>query len=166
MLGAFRGKASVATHRALGWAYVLCVTLGSISAGLLSRTAVGGMVSTIGFATLAALWAASTAGAILARRAGRIALHARLAAHSAALAFSAVTLRLYLPAAILSKDFGSTYSALSWLCWVPNVLAVEVWCLCQRGGLDAALLSTLPGAAAASAAMGAPAAQSRESEWG
>ena len=169
MLPAFRGRASAAAHRALGCAYVLCVALGSASAALLSRTAVGGAVSTAGFAALAALWAASTAGAVLARRAGRPALHARLAAHSAALAFSAVTLRLYLPAAILSKDFDSVYSALSWLCWVPNVLAVEAWCWRQGAGLDAALLSTLPGAAAAAAAAaaaGASAAEPRESERG
>ena len=155
MLPAFRKGASTATHRMLGWAYVFFVALGSVSAALLSRTAVGGTVSTVGFAALAVLWLASTAGAILARRAGRLALHARLASHSAALAFSAVTLRLYLPAAILSKDFGSTYSALSWLCWVSNVLAVEAWCLRQGGGLDAALLSTLPGAAAAATVAGA-----------
>ena len=152
MLPAFRGCATAATHRALGWAYALSVALGAASAALLSRTAVGGPVSTAGFAALAALWVGSTAGAILARRAGRLALHARLAAHSAALAFSAVTLRLYLPAAILSKDFASTYSALSWLCWVPNVLAVEAWCWRQGAGLEAALLATLPGSAAAATA--------------
>lgn len=171
MLPAFRGRASAAAHRALGWAYALAVAVGSVSAALLSRSAVGGAVSTAGFAALAALWAASTAGAVLARRAGRLALHARLAAHSAALAFSAVTLRLYLPAAILSRDFDSAYSALSWLCWVPNVLAVEAWCLRQGGGLDAALLSTLPGAAAAATAAatavtGASAVQPCESEQG
>ena len=161
MLPAFRRGASAATHRALGWAYVCAVALGASSASALSRTAVGGAVSTAGFATLAALWVASTAGAVFARRTGRLALHARLAAHSAALAFAAVTLRLYLPAAILSKDFARTYSALSWLCWVPNVIVVEVWCLRQGGRLDAALLSTLPGSAAAAAAS---AVESRESE--
>ena len=76
-------------------------------------------------------------------------------------------LRIYLPAAILSKDFASTYSALSWLCWVPNVLAVEAWCLRQGGGLDIALLSTLPGAAAAAAtATSASLVESCESERG
>jgi uncharacterized membrane protein len=163
MLPIFRRYTSAATHRLLGWAYVFFVALGSISAAFLSRTAVGGITSTIGFGTLALLWVASTAGAVLARRTGRLALHARLAAHSAALAFSAVTLRLYLPAAILSSNFDVTYSALSWLCWVPNVLAVEAWCLRQGGGLDTALLSTLPGSAAAVAARGTSTAESCES---
>lgn len=147
-LPAFRRWASVATHRALGWAYVGCVALGSASGAALSRTAVGGAVSTAGFGCLAAAWAAATAAAVVALRVGRPALHARLMTHSAALAFAAVTLRIYLPAAIFAPravGFAAVYRAISWLCWVPNVVAVEVWFWLGGAGVPEALLASAPG---------------------
>lgn len=127
MLPAFRCWASAGTHRVLGWLYVLCVIMGACSGAALSRTAVGGRVSTAGFAALACLWLGTTLGAVYARRVGRLHLHARLMTHSAACAFAAVTLRAYLPAAILYPPFSGPYSIISWVSWVPNVLLVEAW---------------------------------------
>jgi hypothetical protein len=52
---------------------------------------------------------------------------------SFALAFAAVTLRLYLPiAAMLGLDMDAAYRAIAWLCWVPNILLVEVWLRARR----------------------------------
>jgi hypothetical protein len=44
------------------------------------------------------------------------------------LAFAAVTLRIYLPLsqAVLHADFLTSYRIISWLCWVPNLLAAEI----------------------------------------
>jgi hypothetical protein len=45
-----------------------------------------------------------------------------------ALAFAAVTLRLYLPfsQAVVQMDFISAYRVISWFCWVPNLVIAEV----------------------------------------
>ena len=124
-LPAFRRWASAATHVALGRAYACCVAMGSVSGGVLSMTAVGGIVSTVGFACLAVAWAGTTAAAVAAARSGRLSLHARLMMHSAALAFAAVTLRMYLPLALLGLrsgpgGFAAVYRIIAWLCWVPS----------------------------------------------
>jgi len=45
-----------------------------------------------------------------------------------ALTLSAVTLRLYLSAIpVLGLDFVDAYRAISFLCWVPNLLLAEAW---------------------------------------
>jgi len=45
-----------------------------------------------------------------------------------ALAFAAVTLRVYLPfsQALLHADFLTSYRIISWLCWVPNLVIAEI----------------------------------------
>jgi hypothetical protein len=53
---------------------------------------------------------------------------------SFALTFAAVNLRLYLPAAgALQLPFEDSYRAISFLCWVPNLLAVEAYLWYKRG---------------------------------
>jgi hypothetical protein len=43
-----------------------------------------------------------------------------------ALAFAAVTLRLYVPLSIAAGgEFEQVYAPIAWLCWVPNLLAAE-----------------------------------------
>jgi hypothetical protein len=45
------------------------------------------------------------------------------------LAFAAVMLRLYLPAAVVAgADFALAYAIVAWACWVPNLLFAE-WLL-------------------------------------
>jgi len=54
--------------------------------------------------------------------------HRRWMIRSFALTFAAVTLRLYLPAAVLLHfPFEDSYRVISFLCWVPNLLAVEIF---------------------------------------
>lgn len=163
MLPAFRRSASLTTHRALGYAYASCVALGSVSGAVLSRTATGGAVSTAGFALLAAAWASTTGAAVYAARTGRLALHARLMSHSAALCFAAVTLRMMLPAAIFAPrgvSFGQVYSVISWACWVPNVVAVELY---YRFAVDKSVDVERPGAGGRRANRGPDSEPLRES---
>jgi hypothetical protein len=62
---------------------------------------------------------------------------------SFALTFAAVTLRIYLP--ILEQlpvPFEDGYRAISFLCWVPNLLAAELYLRGKRqrrGGLASAM---------------------------
>jgi hypothetical protein len=45
---------------------------------------------------------------------------------SHALTYAAVMLRLYIPMSrILGPPFEPSYQAISWLCWVPNLVVVE-----------------------------------------
>jgi hypothetical protein len=47
---------------------------------------------------------------------------------SYALTFAAVTLRLYLPMALMaSLDGLASYRAIAFLCWVPNLIVAELW---------------------------------------
>lgn len=47
---------------------------------------------------------------------------------SFALTFAAVTLRLYLPLHLLFQvSFDDAYRAISFLCWVPNLLIAELY---------------------------------------
>jgi hypothetical protein len=49
---------------------------------------------------------------------------------SYALTLAAVTLRIYLPLShALEIGFEDAYRLVSWLCWVPNLVIVEVWLL-------------------------------------
>jgi hypothetical protein len=59
---------------------------------------------------------------------GRLDEHRRWMVRSFALTFAAVTLRLQLPlAAAAPIDSLDAYRAIAWLCWVPNLLAVEAF---------------------------------------
>ena len=47
---------------------------------------------------------------------------------SFAMTFAAVTLRLYLPIApMLGYEFMPAYVAISWFCWVPNLIVAELY---------------------------------------
>ncbi len=60
-------------------------------------------------------------------RARDIELHRRWMVRNFALTFAAVTLRLWLPASVVSGiPFEAAYPVIAWLCWVPNLLAAEL----------------------------------------
>jgi uncharacterized membrane protein len=115
-------------HRWIGRTYVFaCLTGGS--AGLaLAMGSTAGPIARVGFAALAVTWLITTG------MAWRMALHRRFADHrrwmirSFALTFAAVTLRLYMPLGqVLHMDPLAAYRAISWLCWVPNLVAAELY---------------------------------------
>jgi hypothetical protein len=58
------------------------------------------------------------------------AAHRRWIIRSFALTLAAVTLRLYVPIAVmLPVQFEDAYRAISFLCWVPNLLVAELFLL-------------------------------------
>ena len=115
-----------ALHRTLGKVYVV-TSLGVGAAGLyMSFYSFGGVVTHIGFGTLAILLLWTTARAYQAARAREIAVHRQWMLRSYALIFAAVTLRIELPLLVISfGDFTPAYRVVSWLCWVPNLLWAE-----------------------------------------
>jgi hypothetical protein len=47
---------------------------------------------------------------------------------SFALTAAAITLRMYLPLIfVFHWNFSIAYPAISWLCWIPNAIAAEVY---------------------------------------
>jgi len=118
-----------AVHRRLGTIYVLAVLVSGVSAALLAPVSTGGLAAHFGFGLLAILWLTTSATAYVRARGRDYASHREWMIRSYALCLAAVTLRIYLP---LSQAWGvpfeDAYPAISWLCWVPNLVVAE-WLL-------------------------------------
>lgn len=122
-----------ALHRWLGRLYLGAgVAIGGLAGLYLAFHAFGGPVARLGFAGLALAWLYSGWRAYRAVRARDFAAHRRWMLRNFALSFAAVTLRLWLPAAVAGGvPFEQAYPAVAWLCWVPNLLAAQ-WLLARR----------------------------------
>ena len=120
-------------HRWMGRTYVVGVLLGGLGALALATISQYGLPTHVGFGLLATLWLFSTAMAYRYIRAGHQALHRRWMIRSYALTFAAVTLRIYLPLSqVAGIPFEPAYQAISWFCWVPNLVFAEWVILRQR----------------------------------
>lgn len=120
-------KKRLGLHKFLGKIYVLSVLLSGIAGLVIAYFATGGIVSALGFGSLAILWLYTTANAYLTIKQGKIDAHQRWMIRSYALCFAAVTLRLYIPIFLtgLGIDYLPAYKMIAWLCWVPNLLVAE-----------------------------------------
>jgi len=115
-------------HRWLGRTYVVAVVIGALGAALLVPGSQEGIVTHLGFGALAIAWFGTTIAGYRAVRRRDLVSHRGWMLGSYALTFAAVTLRVYLPIAqILGLPFGPSYQVISWLCWVPNLLVVEMF---------------------------------------
>ncbi len=114
-------------HRWAGRLYLgVGVLVGGIAGLYMAALAFGGPVARLGFGCLALLWLYTGLRAYLAVRAGDIAAHRRWMVRNFALTFAAVTLRLWLPAAMVSgAAFELAYPLIAWLCWLPNLWVAE-----------------------------------------
>jgi hypothetical protein len=133
-------------HRIVGRAYVVGCLVGGLAGLALSTTAHGGWVTSLGFAGLAIAWLGTTVVAFAMIRARRVKEHKKWMIRSFSLTFAAVTLRLMLGAYEgfdLDIPFAHAYSAIAWLCWVPN-LVVAWWHTSQRQELVLARAAERP----------------------
>jgi len=120
------------THRWLGRVYVVAVTLGGIAGFVLATNSTGGLVTHFGFGLMAVCWVGATLTAYRYVLVKNIAAHREWMLRSYALTLAAVTLRIYLGISQASgMDFISSYQAISWMCWVPNLIIVE-WFIIGR----------------------------------
>ena len=120
-------------HRWLGRLYLSFVLIGGIGGLILAPSSDGGVVAHFGFGLLAVLWLFSGAQAYFAIRAGNILVHREWMMRNFAMAFGAVTLRIYLGLfAVAGVPFEQSYPAVSWLAWVPNLILVEWFLTIQR----------------------------------
>jgi len=121
-----------ALHRGIGFAYFLAVFVGGISGLFTAFIAQGGMISQIGFVTLAVLWIGASIAALSAIKRGDYLAHEAWAIRSFALTFAAVTIRLQLGAGFAAgQRFEDFYWMLSWTCWIPNLIVAE-WLIRRR----------------------------------
>jgi uncharacterized membrane protein len=114
-------------HRVTGRVYVAGCLLGAPAGLILSLGSAAGPIAAAGFGTLSILWFVTSAIGWQRASARQYLDHRRWMIRSWALTLSAVTLRLYLPLSEMADlPEMPAYRAISFLCWVPNLLVAEV----------------------------------------
>lgn len=123
----------LSVHRMLGRIYIVAVSTSGLAALVLSTHSAQGMLTHFGFGLLAVCWIGTALKAYHCARTRQIALHRAWMVRSFALTLAAVTLRIYLPLSqVLGFPFGASYIAISWLCWIPNLLIANWWLRIER----------------------------------
>lgn len=113
-------------HRWLGRTYLLGVLFGGLSGLYMAQLAYGGIVSRLGFGTLACLWLYTGYRAYRHIRKKEIEQHRQWMIRNYALTFAGVMLRVWVPLSMgAGMDFTAAYVIIAWLCWVPNLLVAE-----------------------------------------
>lgn len=131
-------------HRITGRGYLIAVGIASIAGLVIAPFNSAGIVGLFGFGGLAIAWAATAWRGYRAARDRVIPDHQAWMIRNYALTFAAVTLRLWLGALIAIQvllggasidpvaAFGNAYTAVPFLCWIPNLLVAE-WLIRRRG---------------------------------
>ena len=133
MLGPWQFVASVRIrrrrlHRWIGRFYCIACLIGGVTGEALAFGVTSGLVARFGFGLLAACWLGATALGWASAVTADFSRHRVWMVRSFALAFAAVTLRLYLGVAIASgAPFAIAYPIIAWACWMPNLLVAELW---------------------------------------
>lgn len=139
-------------HRRIGTLYVACCLGGGAAGLVLAFGTTAGPVASAGFGLLALAWMAATGNAWRLARARDFVRHRRWMIRSYALTLAALTLRLYLPlASVMHLSPDASYRAISFLCWIPNLIVAELWLIRD---LQRAALRTSPPIAASSQSPG------------
>ena len=125
-LKAFRNR-NLSLHRSLGKVYLLAVLFSGLAGLYLAIYAEGGFIGQSGFTGLAMAWLLTSTMAYITIRKGKVNAHRQWMIRSYALAFAAVTLRVWLPTLqyALGFSFITAYMIVAWLCWVPNLIWAE-----------------------------------------
>lgn len=130
----------ITLHRGIGTCYLIgCVSSGI--AGLIMATrAFGGFPAGMGFGLLAVSWLSCNGFALQRVLTHRYAQHREWMIRSYALTLAAFTLRIsllvysiLLETGVISLPFIQMYTAIAWLCWVPNIIVAEWYINASRG---------------------------------
>lgn len=115
-------------HRRSGRVYALACLIGAASGLPLAIGSTAGPIATTGFGLLAIGWFITTAMGWRTAIERRFALHREWMIRSFALTLAAMSLRFQLPMIpLFDLDVLPAYRAISFLCWVPNLLLAEIW---------------------------------------
>lgn len=117
---------NLSRHRSIGKLYVVSVLSSALAGIYIAFYATGGIIPSLGFVCLGAVWFSTTLRAYLTIRKGSISEHQKMMIYSYAACLAAVTLRIYLPIFIaLFHNFNKGYSLVAWLCWIPNLIVAD-----------------------------------------
>lgn len=119
-------------HRWMGRTYVAACLFGGVAGAVIALYSTAGLFAGFGFLGLALFWLFTTAMAWSSALRRDFVAHERWMIRSFALTLAAVTLRLYLPVGAMTVGFDVAYPYIAWLCWVPNLLAAEIWIAMRR----------------------------------
>ena len=115
-------------HRWTGRTYVVACLVGGVGGMAMAFGSTAGPIATAGFGGLATCWIIANVQGWRLAVARRFDEHRAWMIRSFALTLAAVTLRLYLPMIPLTDvAFVDGYRAISFLCWVPNLLIAEIY---------------------------------------
>ncbi len=110
-------------HKQIGKVYVIASLFSAMAGIYIALYAQGGIIASLGFISLGAVWFYTTLKAYLEIKSRRVDEHQQMMIYSYAACFSAVTLRIYLPLlTFLFHDFIKAYLIVAWLCWIPNII--------------------------------------------
>ncbi|HEV2078299.1 MAG TPA: DUF2306 domain-containing protein [Allosphingosinicella sp.] len=115
-------------HRTTGRIYVLGCAIGAPTGFVLAFGTSAGPLAGVPFAISAVLWPVFTWLGVRAILKARVEDHRNWMLRSYAVVAGALTLRLMLPAALMSGyEFYPAYQLISWLNWTTNLALVEYW---------------------------------------
>ena len=135
-------------HRVLGKLYVTSVLFSGLAGLYLATDSMGGIVAHFGFGTMAVLWLFTVGMAFFQIRKGNVNAHRYWMILNYSLTCSAITLRIYIPSFpwLFNVDFITSYIAISWAAWVPNLLIAQLYLMktkrfnnATQGNIDNAL---------------------------
>jgi uncharacterized membrane protein len=115
-------------HRGVGRVVLGGIAVGGVAGLVLAPVSLAGAVGSAGFGALAVAWLTFAALGLRAIRRGDVPTHRRWMLRTFAMTYAAVTLRLWLVVLIplLGGDFLRAYVIVPFLCWVPNLVVVEL----------------------------------------
>ncbi|MEW9625269.1 DUF2306 domain-containing protein [Rhodanobacter geophilus] len=126
-LGATVRRLAPRLHRLSGWLAASGILVAALAALSMARHTQGGAASGLALATLALAWLFCMGKGIRHIVAGDVAGHRRWMCRTAALSFTAVTLRLILAlGTALHLPFLPVYVFATWACWPINLAVCEV----------------------------------------
>lgn len=115
-------------HRRFGLLYICSAWVTGISGVYMSLYSFGGMTTHVAFAALGSGLLLTTTAAYRSVLRRKWAQHREWMIRSFALLFAAVILRIEVPILMfLLGGFEPAYLWVSWLCWVPNLAAAEIY---------------------------------------
>lgn len=121
-------------HRAFGSISVGAIVIAALAGLVISPLTSAGLIGTVGFATLAVLWATFALLGLRAILRRDVRQHREWMTRTFALTYAAVTLRLWIPIlmavfVLLGNEpdvaFAQAYAIVPFLCWVPNLFVAE-----------------------------------------
>jgi len=133
LVGSFQFASSIRArwpryHRWSGRLYVAACLVGGVSGHMLAWGTTAGSVAGIGFGLLSILWLVTTLRAWQLATQRDFVEHRRWMIRSWALTLAGVTLRIQLAIAMaLEIPFETSYTAIAYLCWVPNLILGELY---------------------------------------